>query len=152
MKSADNPTNSNSQHHGAGRRCSMSTCTRLNLVSCAIELENLDGQMSAFVMHGCQSGSAHIRPQEIQQVIEFLGLCLKKPARPISNKRLSVKGQIHPSADRLMRIDEVIQITGLGKTSIYALGNAGKFPPRIKISSRAVAWSKNAVDSWLNSV
>lgn len=122
---------------------------RLDLKACAIEVETHNGHTLAYVMHGCDCGDVCIAGSEIPTVISFLSQAIKKPTRPTSNKRAPTNPAIHQPSDRLMRIDEVIQITGLGKTSIYALGNRGEFPPRLKISSRAVAWSKNAVDKWL---
>lgn len=53
--------------------------------------------------------------------------------------------------ERLIRLAEVISITGLRKTSIYAAMNAGEFPKSIKISSRASAWPLSAVNRWVSS-
>ncbi len=36
---------------------------------------------------------------------------------------------------RIMRLEEVKQITGLSKTSIYRLEKSGDFPTRVKIST-----------------
>jgi prophage regulatory protein len=58
---------------------------------------------------------------------------------------------VTPQPERLIRLDEVIHITGLRKTSIYAAMNAGEFPKSIKITSRASAWSLSAVNRWVSS-
>jgi prophage regulatory protein len=42
--------------------------------------------------------------------------------------------------DRLIRLDEVKRRAGLGKTMIYSLIKAGKFPAPYKISSFASRW------------
>lgn len=51
--------------------------------------------------------------------------------------------------DRLIRMSEVETLTGLGKTSIYELMRAGKFPKSIRLHARMVAWSESSVLSWI---
>jgi prophage regulatory protein len=41
---------------------------------------------------------------------------------------------------RVLRLTEVIQITGLGKTTIYQLQSVGKFPRPVKMTAQAVGW------------
>lgn len=52
---------------------------------------------------------------------------------------------------RLLRLPDVIDRVGLGKTSIYCLEREGDFPPRVQLSARAVAWREDAIDTWLAS-
>lgn len=49
---------------------------------------------------------------------------------------------------RYLRLPDVLNETGLGKTSIYNLIREGAFPKPIKISSRAVAWREGAIEAW----
>jgi len=51
--------------------------------------------------------------------------------------------------DRLVRIEEVKGMTGLGKSSIYELMRAGEFPKSIRLHARMVAWSESSVLSWI---
>ncbi|MEY4750389.1 MAG: hypothetical protein RIQ60_2603 [Pseudomonadota bacterium] len=51
--------------------------------------------------------------------------------------------------DRLVRIAEVEQITGLKKSSIYGLMKSGKFPNSVRISKRCTAWQEAAVLTWV---
>lgn len=51
--------------------------------------------------------------------------------------------------DALIRLAGVETLTGLKKSSIYALVRARRFPPPIKLSRRCVAWSRNAVQAWV---
>lgn len=51
--------------------------------------------------------------------------------------------------DRLLRLPEVEAITGMKKTSIYALMREGRFPQRICLSRRMSAWSESAVLQWV---
>lgn len=50
--------------------------------------------------------------------------------------------------DRLLRLEEVKVIVGLGKTRIYALERAGLFPRRFKPGGSASRWSEQEVLSW----
>lgn len=52
---------------------------------------------------------------------------------------------------RLLRLPEVLDRVGLGKTSIYALERQGAFPSRVRLSARAVAWSEEAIEEFLAS-
>jgi prophage regulatory protein len=51
--------------------------------------------------------------------------------------------------DRLIRIGEVINRTGLGRTSIYVMAKRGDFPRPVKLGPRASAWSTAAINSWI---
>lgn len=49
------------------------------------------------------------------------------------------------------RRTEVESITGLGRSTIYALMSEGKFPRPVKLSSKAVAWPESRIADWLHS-
>ncbi len=51
--------------------------------------------------------------------------------------------------DRLIRMHEVERLSGLGKSSIYELMRAGKFPKSIRLHARMVAWPETAVLAWI---
>ena len=50
---------------------------------------------------------------------------------------------------RLLRLPQVIDRTGLGKTKLYELQKDGLFPMRIKITAHAVAWVEEEVETWI---
>jgi len=50
---------------------------------------------------------------------------------------------------RLLRLPQVIDRTGLGKTKLYELQKDGLFPMRIKITAHAVAWIEQEVETWI---
>jgi prophage regulatory protein len=50
---------------------------------------------------------------------------------------------------RMLRLNQVLDLTGLGKTKIYALQKEGDFPKSVKITSYAVAWVEEEVQNWL---
>lgn len=51
--------------------------------------------------------------------------------------------------DRLLRLPDTVELSGAGKSTIYSLMKEGKFPPTIRITSRMVGWSENAVLQWV---
>ena len=50
---------------------------------------------------------------------------------------------------RILRLSQVIEITGLGKTKLYELQAAGEFPMRVQITPRSVGWVEGEVQAWL---
>ena len=52
---------------------------------------------------------------------------------------------------QFMRIDEVVGITAMSKTTIYRWSRQGQFPPPVKISHISTAWIKSEVDEWVKS-
>lgn len=49
----------------------------------------------------------------------------------------------------LLRRPQVETITGLSRSSIYALMAAGKFPKNVAVSSKAVRWLEAEVMTWV---
>ena len=56
----------------------------------------------------------------------------------------------HVLSFKIIRIDEVMEITGLAKSSIYAQIAAGNFPKQVQLSSRCRGWRLRDVMSWVN--
>jgi len=50
---------------------------------------------------------------------------------------------------RLLRLPEVLELTGLKKSSIYARSKEGSFPKPVKVGARAVAWYAHEVEEWI---
>lgn len=50
---------------------------------------------------------------------------------------------------QIYRIREVIDITGLGRSTIYAYIAKGKFPKQRKLGVRAVGWRSYEIFQWL---
>ena len=49
----------------------------------------------------------------------------------------------------MLRLAQVIAVTGLGKTKIYELQAEGTFPMRVKLTAHSVAWIEEDVQTWL---
>jgi prophage regulatory protein len=61
----------------------------------------------------------------------------------------NIKGQSAPN-EALIRLDAVKAMTGLGRSTIYALAASGRFPRPIHIANtRISAWRLTAVSSWV---
>lgn len=52
---------------------------------------------------------------------------------------------------RVLRLKEVMSLTGYSEAHIYRLMNSGEFPPRFKLrrGGRAVGWSSHDVHDWI---
>lgn len=50
---------------------------------------------------------------------------------------------------RLIRLPEVLEITGLSRSSIYSRMEKGTFPKRKNIGPRSIAWLESEIDHWL---
>ena len=51
--------------------------------------------------------------------------------------------------ERLIRINEVLRICGLSRSSLYANIQRGDFPAQVKLSSKASAWLYSEVSAWV---
>lgn len=56
----------------------------------------------------------------------------------------------HTKPDRLIRLCEVRNTVGLGKTRIYELIKAGSFPAPCKPGGSASRWSEREVSAWVS--
>lgn len=50
---------------------------------------------------------------------------------------------------RLIRVPEVLRRIGLSRTTMYELIKEGRFPDKITISSRSVAFVESEIDAWI---
>ena len=53
--------------------------------------------------------------------------------------------------DRLLRLREVKEITGMGRSTVYRRMQEGDFPRPVKIGPAAVRWRESEVDAWVES-
>lgn len=54
------------------------------------------------------------------------------------------------STKRLIRRKEVEQLTGLGRSCIYARMSRNEFPKAIPIGGRLVAWDESQIQKWID--
>ena len=53
------------------------------------------------------------------------------------------------TADRLLRIGDVMEVTGMSRSALYQMVKDGRFPPSLQVGPRAVAWRLSDVESWI---
>ena len=53
-----------------------------------------------------------------------------------------------PAPLQLLRLPEVVNRTGLGRSTVWALIAQGRFPRQVKLSARSSAWVAAEVDKW----
>lgn len=54
--------------------------------------------------------------------------------------------------DRLLRLTDVANITGLSRSSIYNMIAERRFPPAVRLGHRTVRWSETSVQEWIQSL
>jgi len=53
------------------------------------------------------------------------------------------------SSDRILRLNTVLELTGLTRSTLYRKVQAGTFPKQIKLSNRCAGWRLSAVNDWM---
>lgn len=51
--------------------------------------------------------------------------------------------------DRIIRIAEVLRLTGLTRSTLYRKVTAGTFPGNVRISMRCAGWRESDLEAWL---
>lgn len=51
---------------------------------------------------------------------------------------------------KLLKLPEVIRLTALSRSSIYAYSSIGEFPKPIPTGKRAVAWLESEINEWID--
>lgn len=54
--------------------------------------------------------------------------------------------------NRLIRLNEVMNLTALSRSAIYRKMKTGEFPQSVNIGDRAVAWVEQDIKEWIVSV
>lgn len=68
-------------------------------------------------------------------------------ARP---ERVFLCLEIKSMAERILRMKDVVERTGLCRAAIYRYIEAGKFPRQFNIAGgRAVGWKESQIDRWI---
>ncbi|MFA6280576.1 MAG: AlpA family transcriptional regulator [Bdellovibrionales bacterium] len=52
---------------------------------------------------------------------------------------------------KIIRLPKVKELTGLSRSSIYAMIKGRQFPRQVEISTRSVGWIEGDVQSWIAS-
>lgn len=54
-----------------------------------------------------------------------------------------------PKPERIIRLQTVLDRTGLSRTTIYRKITEGTFPPQVKIGIHGVGWHESAINQWI---
>ncbi|WP_090268451.1 helix-turn-helix transcriptional regulator [Pseudomonas panipatensis] len=54
--------------------------------------------------------------------------------------------------DRFLRFGAVAEMIGISRSTIWRLEHEGKFPKRVRIGSKCVAWRLSDLNSWMSSL
>ncbi len=50
---------------------------------------------------------------------------------------------------RLIRLKEVMRLTGLARSTVYKVMKEGRFPASVALRGKAVAWVESEVQEWI---
>jgi len=53
----------------------------------------------------------------------------------------------HP--DRILRLNNVLDRTGLSRSTLYRKMQAGTFPKQVRIAARCAGWRESAINEWM---
>lgn len=82
--------------------------------------------------------------------IEFFGyMLLEYMLNHISEPIKQAKKSENKSQERILRLDEVTQMVGVSRTTLWRMERKGDFPARIPLSSRSVGWRSIDIDNWM---
>lgn len=52
-------------------------------------------------------------------------------------------------ADMILRLRRVLEVTGLGRTTLYTEVAAGRFPAAVALTARCVGWRLSDIEAWM---
>lgn len=53
------------------------------------------------------------------------------------------------TSDRILRLDAVLDRTGLSRSTLYRKVEQGTFPAQVRIAEHCVSWRESAIADWL---
>ncbi|QNA86653.1 AlpA family phage regulatory protein [Sphingomonas sp. So64.6b] len=51
--------------------------------------------------------------------------------------------------DRILRLNAVLDRTGLSRSTLYRKVQTGTFPKQVRIATRCTGWRESAVNDWM---
>lgn len=51
---------------------------------------------------------------------------------------------------RILRKHQVLELTGLARSTLYLYIKRGEFPAQVKLGSKIVGWLESEVNEWIN--
>ena len=56
-----------------------------------------------------------------------------------------------PEQEQILRIEEVVKLTGISRTTIWRKEKTGDFPVRVPLTSCTVGWRASEIEEWIRS-
>lgn len=53
-------------------------------------------------------------------------------------------------SEQILKLPDVIKVTGLARSTVYKLISEDSFPKQIKLTSFSSGWIKSEVDQWID--
>lgn len=57
--------------------------------------------------------------------------------------------EVNMSEVKILRINDLVNLLGLSKVTIWRMEHRGQFPKRIKLTDRIVGWRESDVLEWI---
>lgn len=51
--------------------------------------------------------------------------------------------------DRILRLEAVLDRTGLSRSTLYRKVQTGTFPKQVRIATRCTGWRESAINDWM---
>lgn len=74
----------------------------------------------------------------------------------LTDTSISIVIELYPNkevdmdtSNRILRLPEVMEKTGVRRSSVYAWMKDGSFPKQIKMGMRASGWIEREIDEWI---
>ena len=86
-------------------------------------------------------------PVAREEAAEMLSISRKAVNNLAANKQLTTRPNLQDEVS-FLRLPELKSVTGLSKSSLYALIRAKSFPSPVQLGPRTVAWVRSEVRQW----
>ena len=74
---------------------------------------------------------------------------MSKKETAAHQRQLGISGAEDVANERMLRFPEVVQRTGLSRTTIWRRVRSGEFPAPVQLSGNVVAWHADQLNRWL---
>ena len=100
------------------------------------------------------NGATNASPSQARHVAPASSVPSRSNAEDDTMRRSTLTVPVNSTAttgDRLLRIREIVLVTSLGRSTIYAMTQAGMFPAPVKVGAASL-WRASAVQDWMGSL
>lgn len=99
-------------------------------------------------IHELQQVQRHVESFQSQiSKRSFVSQTIPKPEPNLLNTHANKFKNKNPSD--LIRMKEVVQMTGLSRSTLYRLQQMEEFPKAVKLGCRSVAWVRGDISDWI---